>query len=184
MFSLGKRPNILVDRLTSVFAAHDIEATQIPRLLPSVQYKDLESPKTLLSAITPGVIDATAQIFGIRREWLEGLDDMMYRVNWARGESKIVLSHLADAIAIRGKAGNWFPLRVLTTSMKLERAGRHQQWLLPVIVETVDEVGETLVLRCHIFGNVYDWTNEVARMELKASSTGQGGLSEFLCSRR
>jgi len=73
-------------------------------------------------------------------------------------------------LSVRGKAQNWFPLRVLTTSLKLQRAGRHQQWLLPVIVETVDELGDTLVYRCHVFGNVYDWTNEVARMELKAIS--------------
>jgi hypothetical protein len=112
------------------------------------------------------VIDTTAQIFGIRSEWLEGLDDLLYQVNW--GEPRTVLSHLTDAISARGKAQNWFPLRVLTTSMKLERAGRHRQWLLPVIVETVDELGDTRVHRCHVFGNVYDWTLEVARLELKA----------------
>ena len=159
---------MVAGRLTSVFASHNIEVNQIPRLLPSIQYKDLESPKTLLSAITPEVIDRAAQIFGIRREWLEGLDDMMYQVNWASGEPKSVLSHLANTIAVRGKAKNWFPLRVLTTSMKLDRAGRNLQRLVPVIVETVDELGDTLVHRCHVFGNVYDWTNEVARLELKA----------------
>ena len=48
MFSLRKRPNVIADRFTGVFAAHNIEANQIPRLLPSIQYKDLQSPKTLL----------------------------------------------------------------------------------------------------------------------------------------
>ena len=170
MFPMRKRPNVVADRLTSVFEAHNIEANQIPRLLPSIQYKDLNSPKSLLAAITPEVVDATAQMFGIRREWLEGLDDLVYQVNWARGDPRTVLSHLAAGIAARGKARSWFPLRILTTSMKLERASRHQQWLLPVIVETVEELGETLVYRCHVFGNVYDWTSERTRMELKAIS--------------
>lgn len=164
MFPLRKPANVIADRLTSVFAAHDIQANQIPRLLPSIQYKDLESPKTLLPAITPAVIDTTAQLFGIRGAWLEGLDNTIYDVHWARGTPEHVLSGLAGAIAEKGREHNHFPLRVLTTSMNLDREGQHQQWLVPVIVETVDELGDTLVHRCHVFGNVYDWTREAARL--------------------
>jgi hypothetical protein len=168
MFPLRKPANVIADRLTRLFAAHDIRANQIPRLLPSIQYEDLESPKTLLPAITPAVIDATAQLFGMRGAWLEGLDDTIYDVHWARRTPERLLSRLGDAIAAKGRERNRFPLRVLTTSMNLDREGQHQQWLVPVIVETVDELGDTLVYRCHVFGNVYDWTLEAARLELKA----------------
>jgi hypothetical protein len=168
MFPLRKPANVISDRLTRLFAAHDIQSNQIPRLLASIQYKDLESPKTLLPAITPAVIDTAAHLFGIRGAWLEGLDDAIYDVHWARGTPERLLSRLAGAIAAKGQKYSHFPLRVLTTSMNLDRQGQHQQWLLPVIVETVDELGETPVHRCHVFGDVYRWTNEAHRLELKA----------------
>jgi hypothetical protein len=51
--------------------------------------------------------------------------------------------------------------------MQLDRKGTAQQWLLPIIVETVSEVGDTPVHRCQVVANHYDWTKLSHRMELK-----------------
>lgn len=168
MFRPKTSINHMTERFRKVFEAHNIEASQIPRLIPQIKYEDFQLEARLLAALTPEVIDATAKLFGIRPEWLEGLDDMPYQVAWSRGSPKNLLTRLSDAITTRGKDQNHFPLRVLTTSMNLDRQGKHQQWLLPVIVETVDELGDTLIHRCQFVGNHYDWTNEQARLELKA----------------
>lgn len=155
-------------RFRQVFEANGLDVTVVPRLIPQLKFSDLLADDKLLKEITPEVIDATAQLFGVRSEWLQGLDDFPYQVAWSRGTPQNLLARLSDAIAPRGKERNHFPLRVLTTSMNLDRQGNHQQWLLPVIVETVDELGDTPIHRCHIFGNHYDWTNEAARLEIKA----------------
>lgn len=165
MFPLRKSANVIAERLTKVFAEHDIPPSQIPRLLPSIQYKDLHSEKTLLTAITPTVIDSVANLFVIRSAWLEGVDDLIYHVHGARGNLKELLSCLGDAIACKCRH---FPLRVLTTSMSLDKQGKHLQLLLPVIVETVNGLGENFVHRCHVFGTRYDWAYEAHRIELKA----------------
>lgn len=168
MLPQRKPTNVVSERFTRLFSAHDIQLNQIPRLIPQITYEDLGSPKALLAALSPAVIDATAELFGIRSEWLEGLDDTPYQFSSAGGSPKTVLSRLIDAISARGRDQSWFPLRVLTTSMQLDRQGKHQQWLLPVIIETVTQLGETFVFRCHFFSNHYDWTNEAHRLELKA----------------
>lgn len=170
MHPLRKPAKVIAERFAKLFAAHGVQPSQIPRLIPAIKYEDLDNPKALLAALSPAVIDACVQLFDIRSQWLEGLDDMPYQVNWARGKPKALLSLLSGAISSKGEDQNQFPLRVLTTSIKLDRQGSHQQWLLPVIVETVRELGDTLIHRCHIFGNHYDWTNEAHRLELKALS--------------
>lgn len=161
--------NLIAERFRHVFEAHDIDVSQIPRLIPQVRYEDLQSSERLLNALTPEVIDATAQLFGVRIEWLQGQDDRVYELLWARKYPKTFLSQFAQALA-SGNQDTWFPLRVLTTSMDLDRQARFQQYLVPVIVETTGAVGEDFLHRCHVYGDYYDWTDSASRIELKALS--------------
>lgn len=157
----------MVERFDYVFKAHNIDISQIPRLIPEIAYEDLESHKKLLASLTPSVIDTIAQLFGVRSEWLEGQDDRVYNLLWARKYPKRFLSQFALPLA-PGIPKPWFPLRVLTTSMDLDRQAPYSQLLAPVIVEVTGTVGDDTLYRCRIYGDYYDWTDSASRIELKA----------------
>jgi hypothetical protein len=157
----------MVERYLHLFEAHDLDISKIPRLIPQIRYDALGSSKQLLTALTPMVIDATAQLFGVRPEWLEGQDGRVYNLLWARKYPKTFLSQFASALALGGQE-HCFPLRVLTTSLDLDRQAPCSQLLVPVIVETTGTVGEDILYRCQVYGDYYDWTDSSSRIELKA----------------
>ena len=76
--SKSKPVTIVGQRFRQAFHDHGVEAAQIPRLLPQVKLDDLKSDETLLAVLTPEVLDQAAHLFGIRTEWLEGVDDNIY----------------------------------------------------------------------------------------------------------
>src|SRR3569833_3260904 len=69
---------VVAHRFIKAFRDHNIKAAQIPRLVPQLKLDDLKSEESLLVALTPDLLDHTAQLFGIRIEWLEGVDDEIY----------------------------------------------------------------------------------------------------------
>jgi hypothetical protein len=163
-------PGSLAERFLHLFDAHNVHRSQIPRLIRQIRPADLQSEARLLEALTVDVIDATSQLFGVRREWLEGVDDLMFYPLWDRGNPMSVLHRLACVVASAGVESSLsrFPLRVLTTSKILNPALTHQQWLLPVIVEPVSDFVESPVNRCWVSEDHFDWTNSQSRLELKA----------------
>lgn len=106
MIQFRRSENVLTERFIRLFNAHDIQSNQIPRLITQIKYGDLNNPQTLLTALSPAVIDATAQLFGILPEWLEGLDDKLYQVAWARSTPKAVHNRLTRVIAAKAKDDN------------------------------------------------------------------------------
>jgi hypothetical protein len=168
----GRRlPRDLARRFLHLFDAHNVDHSQIPRLIPGIAYGDLAPYRRLIDALTPAVVDATAQLFGVRRQWLECLDDLVLHPYWDHGDPKQVLTRLAGVVAATLDAGNGlgrFPLRVLTTSMTLAPESSERQWLLPVIVEPVSDSEDCPAYRCQVSGDYYDWTDSQSRIELKA----------------
>lgn len=70
--------NIVARRFLQVFNDHGVQTTQIPRLLQAIKLDDLKSEDALVAMLTHDVLDQTARLFGIRVEWLEGVDDKIY----------------------------------------------------------------------------------------------------------
>lgn len=163
----GASISLMAERFLHVFEANKIEASHIPRLIPQIRYDDLESPSKLLPALTPAVIDATAKLFGVRSQWLEGVDETVYESFWDTRNPKAFLTHFAPAFALDNPEV-WYPLRVLTTSMRLDRLSPTEQLLFPVIVETLTRIGDDPIYRCRTCSTYFDWTDPRSRMELKA----------------
>lgn len=163
-------PRNLAGRFLHVFDAHNVHHSQIPRLIPGIAYGDLGSEERLINALTPAVVDTTAQLFGVRKQWLEGLGDLMLHPFWHRGNLKGVLARLTSVVPstlnVGGGLGR-FPLRVLTTSMALDQDSSVRQWLLPVIVEPVSDSEDCPAYRCQVSGDYYDWADPQSRLELK-----------------
>lgn len=177
MFSVFKRKpsQVVARRLVELTDAHGVRRQEIPRLFPSVGYAHLDDPQLLLAAITPAVVDSAAELFGVRREFLEGLDKLAYLpIGSGRApaaeSTRILVNALAHAVESHQEGGGWMrgPLAVLATSAALDRRSPHQQWLVPVIVEPSGAELEGPLYRCRIFGGYFDWADADQRIGLKA----------------
>lgn len=167
----GRRPDNPVgqvaERFLQVFREHGIEVAQIPRLLPEIRLDDLQSQPKLLAALTPAILDKTAQLFGIRSEWLAGVDNRIYNYLAVYKRPSVLLEHLARIWPAQ-EDGIGFPLRILTTARSLDRHNNLYQQLTPVIVEQIAVLGVEEVYRYHIYQDGFDWGHPPARIELKA----------------
>jgi hypothetical protein len=159
--------SIVAQRFVQAFVDHGVEAAQIPRLLVQVTLDDLQSPSKLLAALTPEVLDKTAQLFGIRVQWLEGVDDEIYDYQAVYKHPATLLEHLGKVRATRAETLD-SPLRVLTTHMHLERTDQRHQLLAPVLVERIAELGEQDICRYRVYRDGFDWSYPPTRIELKA----------------
>lgn len=154
-------------RFVSLFQEHGIEVAQIPRLVPSLRLDDLSTPQNLLSALTPEIIDQVANLFGIRSQWLEGVDDEIYEYLGTYNEPAELLKHLSK-VSRMPEGRRSFPLRVLSTKKCLDRTQDEHQVLVPVLVEPITELGDKVIYRYFVYRDGFDWNHSKARLELKA----------------
>lgn len=159
--------NIVARRFLQVFHDHGVQTTQIPRLLSAIKLDDLKSEDALLATLTHEVLDQAAHLFGIRVEWLEGVDDEIYEYLACYKRPGIILEHLAQIVG-GADVGLSFPLRVLATTKKLDCKNDSQQLLAPIIVEKIAELGEEDIYRYHLYRDGFDWGEFPTRIELKA----------------
>jgi hypothetical protein len=159
--------DLVSQRFTQVFRDHGVEISQIPRLFPRIQLADLQDSNRLLAALNPEILDQVAKLFGIRVQWLEGVDDRIYEFRCCDKRPATLLEHLAALV--EGKEV-WltFPLRMLCTKKRLDRSGKNLQQLVPILVEKIADLGEETIYRYHIYQDGYDWEHEQCRLELKA----------------
>jgi hypothetical protein len=69
---------IIPARVLQIFKDHGVAISQIPRLIPGLSLKDLNSHESLLAALTPEIIKQIAELFKIQVKWLEGTTDAIY----------------------------------------------------------------------------------------------------------
>lgn len=160
-----KTLEIVDQRFRQVFLDHGVDVAQIPRLLPQIKLNDLATSEALLAALTPEVMDQTAKLFGIRRAWLEGVDEEIYEYRHCYKQPELFFEQLA---VLRCNEENRFPLRVLTNTKQLDRKKQNKQMLIPVLVEKIAEIGDEVIQRYYIYCDGWDWTYEPARIQLKA----------------
>lgn len=165
--SKASNVQIVDERFRFVFQAHGVDISQIPRLLTNVSLSDLITPERLLTALTPEIIDQTAQLFGVRSQWLEGIDDQIYEYLGTYKEPKELLSHIGKLLhPPEGK--RHFPLRVLTTAKQLSNRSDSHQILTPILAEPIASLGDDLIYRYHVYRDGFDWNHSPCRLELKA----------------
>lgn len=158
----GKKPTpdpieLVAQRFLQIFLDHGVPVTQIPRLI------SLRRADELVKVLTPSVLDATAELFGVQHAWMEGATDEIYP---ARHVSHNFPGFLSSLPAERSASFN-APLRALCSS-PLDRAARRAQPVALVIVEEAAMLGDGFVPRFSVFNDVWDWSYQPARIQLKA----------------
>jgi hypothetical protein len=167
-----KPVSLVAERFLLAFREHGIEAAQIPRLLPEIRLDDLQSPDQLLTRLTPDLLDQVAKLFGIRVQWLEGCDDRIYDGLATYKEPQRLLDHLRSLwhhISWANEVGT--PLRILSTTKKLDYRDDHRYELAPILVEPIAKLGEETIYRYHVYQDGFSWNHQPARIELKAIAT-------------
>ena len=160
--------NLVAKRFLEAFHDHGVNASQIPRLLPQIKLDDLKSAEALLAALTPEILDQTAKLFGIRSQWLEGVDEEIYEYHSCYKQPELLFELLA---ILRSRADSHiinFPLRVLSSTKKLDFKDDREQLLVPVLVEKITELLGESVYRYYIFNDGFDWGYTPGRIQLKA----------------
>lgn len=162
--------NIVAQRFLQAYLDHGVQPSQIPRLIPEVKLDDLKSEESLLAALTPEILDRTANLFSIRSAWLEGVGDEIYefRSCYKRPE---VFFQLFSVLRDRAKFDTLsFPLRVFSTTKNLNCNDAHEQLLVSVLVEQFDELDDEPICRYYVFNDGWDWSHRPSRIQLKATA--------------
>lgn len=161
--------SLAVERLLQVFHEHGIEITQIPRLLPGIVLHDLQSPELFIKVLSPAIFDQVAELFGIRVEYLEGIDDRIYDYLGTYKQPTILLDCLRQFYnQLQWQEVNIAPLRILTTAGKLDHQDQFDHQLVPILVEPIAALGDEVIYRYHVYQDGFSWTHAPARIELKA----------------
>lgn len=66
-------------RFIRLFESHDVHRNQIPRFLGrGLTLRDIQDESSLLDKLDEPMLDAVCDLFAVRREWLEGAEDLIY----------------------------------------------------------------------------------------------------------
>ncbi len=155
---------IVAERFLTLFAEHGIAPAQIQQFLPQLTLDKLNSVEALLRALTNPVLDEAAALFKVRREWLDGVDDQIYRCECCYKNPERffeILTGLTTDFAS-------FPVRVLYSGKRLDGSDQRVQSLALVLVEKVRDFDRNEINRFVIFNDSWDWGHPPCRLQLKA----------------
>lgn len=66
-------------RFLHLFESYDVHRNQIPRFFGhGLMLKDVQDEASLLDKLDEPLLDSACQLFGVRREWLEGAESLVY----------------------------------------------------------------------------------------------------------
>lgn len=157
-------PALVAKRFIQLFDDHGVQLTQIPHFLPQVGLDALSSVEKLLPALTSPILDQTAGLFGIRREWLDGVSDTIYK---CRHCYKAPVRFFEDLREVQDEAAR-FCVRALTTTMELDRNGGTGQNIVLVMLKTLKRTHDDEIHSYAVYGDAWDWSYAPSRIQLKA----------------
>ncbi|WP_239994212.1 hypothetical protein [Photobacterium phosphoreum] len=69
----------LSTRLVQLYEAHGVHRNQIPKVIgQGLTLHDVSTDERLLEKLTDEILSSTCQLFGINRDWLDGVSDEIY----------------------------------------------------------------------------------------------------------
>jgi len=137
-------------RFVDLFEIHGVHRNQIPRFFGNgLTFTDVETNTKLLPKLTLELLQAAADLFAIRIEWLEGVDEQVYPIHhfykhpeWYAEFLHKIVSSGEDRVLVR---------------LVCSTAPDYEQDAVLVIEETFSYLGNEPVVRYHLCG---DWVNK------------------------
>ena len=154
----------VAERFLSVFESHGIAASQLPRYIPQLTFDKLRSPETLLPALTNDLLESTASLLRIRRDWLEGVGNEIFECHYCYKDPKRFLAEVAKL--------NWkevyAPVVAFCCDRTLNWKDTSNQPLAIVLMEKLDFLNGEEIQRYIIYGDDWRWEYWRCRIQLKA----------------
>lgn len=151
-------------RFLKLFDDHGIAVSQIQSFVPQVTLDKLTSLEALLPVLTNDVLNTVATLFGIRRTWLDGIDDRLY-------DSAGCYQYPARFFEVLQEIpldDNLVSLRALYSARQLDKTKHAEQLIALVLTEKIGILGETNIYRYHPLCDIWDWSYDKCRIQLKA----------------
>jgi len=156
---------IVAYRFLKVFHDHGVKITQIQRLIPEATLDKVTDPMALLTALTNDVLNRTAELFGIQRAWLDGVDECMYPSRKAYQNPPVFFELFASLAPC--SAGE--SLRAYCTAPALDYRDSRRQPIVIVFAEKIadwDDGNE--LIRFRPLTEEWYWDYPKSRLQLKA----------------
>lgn len=154
----------LAGRVLDLFQWHSILPTQIQRFIPALTLDLIGEPERLLPALNNEVLDQITDLFGVRREWIEGSDERVYTSLSCCQMPEIFLNKVAELAA----DPRHLELRAYTAHEELSFRGPRYQFLCIVFVQVIAELGDEDIVRYFPLTERWDWSYPQSRIQLKA----------------
>lgn len=159
--------NLIPQRFIQVFENHGVAASQISRLLPQIQFSDLKSEDALLQILNYEVLEQAAQLFGVRRQWLEGVDDQIYEFHNCYKHPEIFFDDLIS-FCHRDDGSFFLPILAFSTRKNLDYVDPETQPLALVLAKRIAMLDDKEIFRYHIFNDQWNWSYAPTRIQVKA----------------
>lgn len=140
----------VANRFICLFESHGVHRNQIPRFFGhGLTVKDVQDGASLLNKLEEPLLDAACDLFGVRREWLDGADSQVYACHDFYKHPEDITPFLKAL-----KKGN--PDGVLD-GILIAPFGQKGDALI-VLSEAVGGIGEKPINRYHLCNNwVFDY---------------------------
>jgi hypothetical protein len=163
--TLSAKTIIVAKRFIQLFEWHGLQITQIQRLFPDITLDKLESPECLIACLTSQRLDEAAELFGVRRSWLDGVDDQIYEYRCcyrAPGQLFQLLKRIGETDDFE------VPVRAVCVNRKLNFLSADYQPLVLVLVQPVRLVDDIEIERYYVYTELLDWSHARCRIQIKA----------------
>lgn len=151
-------------RFLKLFTDHGVTIPEIVQFVPSLTFSELESVESLRKALNNEILASVSTQLGVRRSWLDCVDDRIYDGLCCYKTPLRLLDCLASLPHDVGQ----FPLRVLYSGKAPDSSRTSPQHLALVMVEEIKTLGDKTIERYRICFDEWDWSHYPARLQLKA----------------
>jgi len=163
-------------RFIRLFEKHGVHRNQIPRFFGyGLSLADVANSDVLLAKLTPEILQAASELFAVRMEWIECVDNQIYQTHNFYKRPEDYAEYLAKLVI--GRKHHIFA-NVIISTYKL----REEDALL-ILEEPIGEIADSDVIRYHLCGG---WVSKYwkSRADLTACIAITGNQSIFLKGRK
>ncbi|REL36299.1 hypothetical protein [Thalassotalea euphylliae] len=150
----------IASRIVTAFESHGVSRNQIPELFnDELDYYSCSSDKELLKRLTPQMVQKTAEMFGINKDWIEGSSNEVYEMHDFYKTPELFESYLKKYLHKKAKDKNIYAYALSSTNRGLFRCNN----ALIVIAEPICSLNGRNVFKYHLIGGwVFDyWKSRV-----------------------
>jgi len=153
----------VAERFVEIFGDHGVAKSQIPRFLPEISLDKLRNWEVLASVLTPEVLDKAAKLFGLKRLWLDGIEDQIYDRDWCYKQPQTFFEDLINL-----KEPGHFPVSAIIDCEQLDMHSEAEQNIVIVLSESLADLEEQEICRYTIYQDSMHWDYWKCRHQLKA----------------